>query len=146
MSSEYEAWIRQSISDLNAARKMHGEFNDKAANFAQQAAEKVIKAYYLFNNEPIQFIHQTKALMEGLLENNLIAVSEFQEKGAVCQVLDKVHRSVSEDEDIVCEMCQVEYPKGVVAPCEDIDYDYAKAKIDSASELIEWLLSKMNNI
>lgn len=144
MSEEYEAWIRQSIDDLKAAQRLLGEFNDKAANFAQQAAEKIIKAFFLFNNENIRYIHPTETLMECLLQKALITDEEFNTNLESLQTIDEVHRSISQDEEIVCRMCEIEYPKGNVAPCEDIDYEYAKKKIDCASELIGWFLKKMN--
>ena len=96
MSEVYEAWIRQSINDLKVAKRLHGEYNDKAANLAQQAAEKIIKAFYHFNGENFSFLHPTKTLMETLLQRDLITDDEFETNLERLQTIDDVHRSISQ--------------------------------------------------
>ena len=64
---QHEAWLFKAGNDLASARKlMSGEkaIPDTAIYHAQQCAEKALKAYLAFSNQPIQKSHDLELLSD----------------------------------------------------------------------------------
>lgn len=63
----YEAWLVKAEHDLGSARKLiEGDmpFPDTAIYHAQQCAEKALKAYLSYKQQPIQKTHNLSLLIE----------------------------------------------------------------------------------
>jgi len=69
----YETWLLKAYSDLKSAKKlMEGEnkIPDTAIYHAQQSAEKALKAYLSFKQQPIRKTHDVELLTELCIELN----------------------------------------------------------------------------
>jgi HEPN domain-containing protein len=79
-------WIAKSEGDLRAARKLIKEDDftlDSAAYSTQQSAEKALKAYIIFKQQPIPKTHD----LEKLLENCLQYDSTFDQLRKYAEIL-----------------------------------------------------------
>lgn len=63
----YDAWLYKAESDLKAAKKLiegDAPVLDTAIYHAQQCAEKALKAYVSFKQQPVQKTHDVEFLVE----------------------------------------------------------------------------------
>lgn len=78
-------WIAKASNDLHAARKLMKDDDntlDVAAYQTQQAAEKALKAYLIFRQQPILRTHDLEKLLESYIKfdntfNQLQKAAEF---------------------------------------------------------------------
>lgn len=61
------AWLSKAGSDLGSARKLASEpdpYPDTAVYHCQQAAEKAVKGYLAFHDQPLKWTHDVAALVQ----------------------------------------------------------------------------------
>jgi HEPN domain-containing protein len=74
-------WLNRAHSNLALAKKEHGTevyFEDLCFN-AQQAAEKAIKAVFVYHQIPYPYIHDLAALITILIKNGIIVPDTIKE-------------------------------------------------------------------
>ena len=62
-------WIAKASGDLKSSKKLIKDDDDtldSAAYFTQQSAEKALKAYLIFKNQPIPRTHDLEKLLKEL--------------------------------------------------------------------------------
>ena len=102
---QHEAWLFKAGNDLASARKlMSGEdtIPDTAIYHAQQCAEKALKAYLAFRNQPIQRSHDLELLSD------------------LCSDLNAQFNSIKEDAELLTPYhAAFRYPDIVLMPDKD---------------------------
>ena len=66
-------WIAKASGDLKSSRKLikdDDETLDSAAYFTQQSAEKALKAYLIFKQQPVQKTHDLDKLLKNCLTHD----------------------------------------------------------------------------
>lgn len=79
---QYETWITKAENDLKSAKKLiegTDPIYDTSIYHAQQCAEKALKAYLSYKDQPIQKTHDVQFLVE------------------LCIELDEIFESIMED-------------------------------------------------
>jgi HEPN domain-containing protein len=98
-------WLNRAHSNLVLAKNEHGNevyFEDLCFN-AQQAAEKAIKAVFVFHQIPYPYIHDLAALVTLLIKNGIIVPDTIKESAkltrfAIATRYPQIHAPVSDRE------------------------------------------------
>jgi len=112
-------WLNRARSNLVLAKNEHGAevyFEDLCFN-AQQAAEKAIKAVFVYHQIPYPYIHDLAALVTILIKKGIIVPDTIQESAKLTRFA-----------------IATRYPQ-ILAPVSEREYQRA---IEIADEVIRW--------
>ena len=121
----YEAWIYKAHSDLKSSRKLlEGDdpIMDTAIYHTQQCAEKSLKGFLAFKEQPIQKSHDIELLVE------------------LCSVLDEEFETLYVySEKLTPYATAFRYPDVCLEP----DYDDVEKAIEMAHTILEFVRCKI---
>jgi len=121
----YRAWLKKAVSDLKSARKLlagDDPLMDTAIYHTQQCAEKALKAYLSFHQQPIQRSHDLELLVE------------------VCMQIDKDFEGLYRySEQLAPYATAFRYPDICLEP----DYDDVFSAIEMAEKILDFVEKKI---
>lgn len=123
--NEAKRWLDQARYDLKSAKwNIEGEFYADACFKAQQACEKVLKAFCYFKGERSVLGHSTRDLLSRCLKYN----TDFNRYMKNCKRLDKFYITAR-------------YPDGLPSgiPQEYFEKEEAEEAINLANEVIKFI-------
>lgn len=119
-----EEWFERGRHDIETAQLLYDErgYTDSIAYHIQQAIEKYLKGYLVFNGKKPPKIHELDTLLNHVLnfDNSLNRFLELCEKASRYYIEDR-------------------YPPG---PIVEYEYNEIKADLDNAWELIRKVLAQ----
>ena len=123
---KHEEWLLISKKDLGSAKMLStsDDFTSVALYHTQQAAEKALKGYLAFKQQPINKIH------------NLIALVKE------CKKLDESFSLLSDQAEALNPyITQNRYPDDYVEPTKE---DVVEA-LENAAHIVEFVIKKINS-
>ena len=124
----FEAWIYKAKNDLKSAKKLldgSDPIMDTAVYHTQQCAEKALKGYLSFKQQPLKKSHDIELLVE------------------ICMAIDIEFEKLYEySENLTPYATAFRYPDIYLEP----DYDEVQEAIEMAREILEFVEKKLLEI
>jgi len=124
----FEAWIYKAKNDLKSAKKLldgSDPIMDTAVYHTQQCAEKALKGYLSFKQQPLKKSHDIELLVE------------------ICMAIDVEFEKLYEySENLTPYATAFRYPDIYLEP----DYDEVQEAIEMAREILEFVEKKLLEI
>ena len=115
-------WIKEAEEDLKFAKEIFERYPKKSAFFAQQAAEKYLKAFLCFHNAEIIKRHEIELLI------------------IACSRIDKEFEKLLETKaPLLTKYYKTRYPPSLIS----VEKEDAKEAIEIAEKIKEFVLKKL---
>ncbi len=128
-----DRWLKQALHDFERAeRNLKDEFYSDACFMAEQASQKVLKAYLFFSGERFITIHSLVKLVSESLKKD----KDFEKLKDPARLLDKYY-------------IPTRYPDALpmpAVPFEEYDVNDAEDAINCAKRIIDMVVSKIGKI